>query len=109
MNLNFYNLETSTATGGGAQSMIVMVIYLAVIFGAMYLLLIRPQRKKQKEEEKMRSNIQIGDEILTIGGFYARVISIKEDALIIESVSDHSKQKVARWAVQQNLTIHDEG
>ena len=103
-------LEKATDPAGAAQggSMWLMIIYLVVIFGAMYFLLIRPQRKKQKEEEKVRNNIQIGDEILTIGGFYGRVVSIKEDAIIFESASDHTKQKIARWAIQQNLTVHDD-
>lgn len=99
----------SGENAGGAMGTVMYIGMIVLMFVVMYFIMIRPQRKKQKEEEKMRNNIQIGDEILTIGGFYARVISIKEDALIIESVSDHSKQKVARWAVQQNLTIHDEG
>ena len=96
-----------TAQGGGLGAMLVSLLPLILMFVVMYFILIRPQRKKQKEEEKMRNNIQIGDEILTIGGFYGRVVSIKEDALVIESASDHTKQKIARWAVQQNLTIHD--
>ena len=88
--------------------MIIMLLPMVLIFGIMWFVMIRPQRKKQKEEEKMRNNIQIGDEILTIGGFYGRVVSIKEDAIIFESASDHTKQKIARWAIQQNLTVHDD-
>ncbi len=106
MNLNMYTL--AAATTSGPQSIIVMVLYIAVIFGAMYFLLIRPQRKKQKEEKKMRDNLQVGDEIVTIGGIYGRVISLKEDTLVIESASDHSKLTVARWALQTNLTVHDD-
>lgn len=94
--------------GGGWMSILTLGVPMILMFVVMYFVMIRPQRKKQKEEEKMRNNIQIGDEILTIGGFYGRVVSIKEDALVIESVSDHTKQKIARWAVQQNMTIHDE-
>ena len=86
----------------------IMIGYLVIIFGAMYFLLIRPQRKKQKEEKKMRENLQVGDEIVTIGGIYGRVISLKEDSLVIESASDHSKLTVARWALQTNLTVHDD-
>lgn len=95
---------TSTNALGGFG----MLIPLILMFGIMYFAMIRPQRKKQKAEEKMRNSIQIGDEILTIGGFYGRVVSIKEDSLVIESAGDHSKQKIARWAVQQNMTIHEE-
>ena len=107
MNFNMLNLETATtgASGGGTWF---MIIYLVVIFGAMYLLLIRPQKKKQKEEKKMRENLQVGDEIVTIGGIYGRVISLKEDTIVIESKSDHSKLTIARWAMQSNLTVHDD-
>jgi preprotein translocase subunit YajC len=80
----------------------------AAIFGAMYLFLIRPQKKKQKEEKKMRENLQVGDEIVTIGGIYGRVISLKEDTIVIESLSDHSKITIARWAMQTNNTVHDD-
>ena len=71
-----------TAANGSGQSLWLMLIYMAVIFGIMYFLLIRPQRKKQKEEDKMRNNIQIGDEIITIGGIYGRVVAVKEDSFI---------------------------
>ena len=103
------NLLAQTAENGGqAGGTLLYIGMLVLMFGVMYFIMIRPQRKKQKEEEKMRNNLQIGDEILTIGGFYGRVVSIKEDSLVIESASDHTKQKIARWAVQQNLTIHDD-
>ena len=102
-------LEKATDPAGAAQggSMWLMIIYLVVIFGAMYFMLIRPQRKKQKEEKKMRENLQVGDEVITIGGVHGRVISLKEDTFVIESKSDHTKLTFSRWALQQNLTIHD--
>ena len=110
MNFNPITLAGSAAqtTANGPQSMILMVVWLAVIFGAMYFIMIRPQRKKQKEEKKMRDNLQVGDEIVTIGGIYGRVISLKEDTIVIESASDHSKLTIARWALQTNLTVHDD-
>lgn len=85
-----------------------MIGYLVLIFGFMYLVLIRPQRKKQKEEERMRNNIQVGDEIITIGGIYGRIVAIKDDSFVIESGPDRSKQQIARWAMQQNLTVHED-
>lgn len=107
MDLFLLTGTTGNTQQGGLVETLLMLLPIALMFLVMYFIMIRPQRKKQKEEEKMRNNLQIGDEILTIGGFYGRVVSIKEDALVIESVSDHTKQKIARWAVQQNLTIHD--
>lgn len=94
--------------GQGFEGIAIMLLYILILGGAMYLFVIRPQKKKQKAEEKMRNELQIGDEIITIGGEYGRVVSIKEDSLVIESPSDHSKTKIAKWAVQANLTIHDD-
>ena len=95
--------EGSAQSGGFGP-----IIMLVVMVVAMYFLTIRPQKKKQKEEKKMRENLQVGDEVVTIGGIYGRVISLKEDTMVIESLSDHSKITVARWALQSNLTVHDD-
>ena len=89
-------------------SPIFSIIWFGVIIVLFYFVLIRPQKKKQKEEQKLRDSIQVGDEILTIGGLYGKVVSIKDDSFVIESVADHSKIKIARWAVSQNLTVHED-
>lgn len=85
-----------------------MIIYIVVIIAVMYFVMIRPQKKKQKEEQKMRESIQVGDELVTIGGIFGRVVSLKEDSIVIESAADHSKIRIAKWAISQNLTVHED-
>lgn len=103
---------SSTASGsdssGGIASVIPMLVIWGIVIAALYFIMIRPQRKKAKEEKQMRENLQVGDEVVTIGGIYGRVISLKEDTMVIESKSDHSKITVARWALQSNLTVHED-
>lgn len=111
MNFSMLTLETAatdTAASSSGSSMWMMLIVYVLIFAALYFFLIRPQKKKEKKEKKMRENVQIGDEIITIGGIYGRVVSLKEDTLVIESQSDHSKLTISRWAIQTNRTVHDE-
>lgn len=91
--------------GGGSSAM--MWIYFGVIIVVMYFLMIRPQRKRTKEEQQMRDNIQIGDEITTIGGIMGRVVTVKEDSLIIESGADRNKIKITRTAVGINNTANE--
>ena len=109
MDINAYLLEgtASTAEGGIAGSPIIWVVYFVIIGAVMYFMLIRPQRKRTKDEKKLRESLQVGDEIVTIGGIYGRIISLKEDNVVMESKSDHSKLTVARWAIQTNLTKHE--
>ncbi|MBR4116904.1 MAG: preprotein translocase subunit YajC [Clostridia bacterium] len=108
MNFTILTLADTAAPKSGLGSLLPMILIYAVLFGALYFFMIRPQKKKQKEEKKMRENLQVGDEIVTIGGIYGRVISLKEDTIVIESLSDHSKITIARWALQSNLTVHDD-
>ncbi len=76
--MNSILLAGAPATGG-AMDIWVAIGYMVVIVGIFYLLLILPQNKKKKKEEKMRSSVQIGDEITTIGGVVGKVVGIKED------------------------------
>ena len=73
----------------------------------MYFMMIRPQKKKQKEEQAMRDNLQIGDEITTIGGIIGKIVTVKDDSLIIETGADRNHMKITRWAVSQNNTANE--
>ncbi len=111
MNFDIINLAADTAkttqTNSGAQT-IILIGYILFFVLLIYFVMIRPQKKKQKEEKKLREGLQVGDEIVTIGGIHGRVISLKEDTMVIESLSDHSKLTFSRWALQTNNTVHDE-
>ena len=75
------------------------VLPIVLLFVVFYFFLIRPQKKRDKAEKEMRDSIQVGDEISTIGGFIGKVVSIKDDTLVIESSADRTKLKLYRWAV----------
>ena len=96
----------ANAAGDAGGSMWVSILMLVAIGAAMYFILIRPQRKKQKEEKKMLEATQVGDEILTIGGIYGKIVAVKEESYILESGPDRAKIRVAKWAMQQNFTEH---
>ena len=80
---------------------------IVILFVLMYFLMIRPQKKKQKEEQAMRDNLQIGDEITTIGGIVGKIVTVKDDSLIIETGADRNRMKITRWAISQNNTANE--
>jgi len=85
------NLLTTATNAAGAQnttSMLVSLLPMVLIFVVFYFILIRPQKKRDKEIAKMRSNLEVGDEIVTIGGVVGRVVIIKEDTVVVETGSD---------------------
>lgn len=92
----------TTSSGSGYTMIIVLVLMLVV----MYFMMIRPQKKKQEEEQKLRDSVQIGDDITTIGGITGRVVTVKEDSIVIETGADRTKMKLMRWAIQTNNTAN---
>lgn len=61
-----------------------MVIIMVVFFAFIYFMMIRPQRKRQKEHETMMQGLQKGDKVITAGGIYGTVESVREDSVIIK-------------------------
>ncbi len=110
--LDLYNLcmglgqTAATGADGEAakQSPVMMFVIMGVMVVAMYFLTIRPQKKKQKEEQQLRDSVQIGDEITTIGGIVGRIVTVKDDSIVIETGADRTKMKLMRWAIQTNNT-----
>ena len=90
--------EIGGCTGGieGIAPIIMIVIMLA----GLYFLMIRPQNKQQKQIDAMRNNLQVGDEITTIGGIIGKIVRIKEETITIETAHDRTKIRILRSAVR---------
>lgn len=107
---NFLLTASSAASSGEGTSIWPMIILYVVLFGGMYFFLFRPQQKRKKKEAQMRNNLQVGDDITTVGGIVGKVVSIKEDTdtIILETGIDRSKIRIQRWAIASVDTPHDE-
>ena len=84
--------------GGGGGSLISTVIMFGAIFLIFYFMIIRPQQKRAKEREKLLSNMQKGDKVITSGGLHGTIVHI-EDKTVILQVSDNVKLKYERSAI----------
>lgn len=107
--------EASAAAAGsgeqvnGTAYLLVQLVPLVLLFVFLYFIMIRPQKKKEKEAKEMRDNLQIGDEVTTIGGIIGIVVrkDEKTGTVVIETGGDRSKIRVKTWAISENNTVHD--
>ena len=96
------------AAGPSANaSLIQTFVMMALVFVLMYFMLIRPQKKREKQVVEMRNSINIGDGVTTIGGIIGRVVTIKDDTVVIETGTERTRLRIKRWAVQEveKLTV----
>ena len=74
---------------------------LLLLIVIMYFLLIRPQRKREKSVNEMRKGLQVGDEIVTIGGLCGKIVKTKDETIIVQVGADKVKFEMMRWAVSK--------
>ena len=86
--------------GGNTGSSIMSIGIIVVMFVALYFFMIRPQKKQEREINDMRNNLQVGDEITTIGGIIGKIVSIKEETVMIETGHDRTKIRILKSAVR---------
>lgn len=85
-------------------SMTGTLIQLGLIFVIFYVLLIRPQQKKIKQHEAMLNSIKKGDEVITGGGVYAKVVDDSDAYDLVVEIAEGVKVKVNRATIRELLT-----
>ena len=84
------------------ESLGMMIVWMVLIFGMMYFLAIRPQKKEQKRLQAMLSSMEVGDSIVTTGGFYGVVIDMTEEDVIVEFGNDrHCRIPMRKQAIAE--------
>ena len=83
---------------GGGGSLISTIIMFGAIFAIFYFMIIRPQQKRAKEREKLLSNIEKGDKIVTSGGVHGTIVGLEDKTALIE-IAPNVKIKIERSAI----------
>ena len=80
------------------ESYISLFFTLALMLVMLYFMIYRPQKKQEKKDAAMRSSLEIGDQVTTIGGVIGRVVAIKDDTFVLETGADRVKIRFTKTA-----------
>jgi preprotein translocase subunit YajC len=89
--------------GGGSANLISTLVMFGAIFLIFYFMIIRPQQKRAKEREKMLSNMQKGDKVITSGGLHGTIAGLEEKTVLLQ-VGDNVKMKFEKSAIASIVT-----
>ena len=73
-----------------------------LMFVVIYFFMIRPQMKRQKAEKKFGSELKKGDKVVTKSGIHGKIIDLKDDSCIIETMA--GKIKFERSAISMEMS-----
>ena len=75
-------MDANAAAGTGGLAF--TVVWIGIMVALMYFMMIRPQKKEQKRVAAMLNDMEVGDSIVTTGGFYGVIIDMTEEDVIVE-------------------------
>lgn len=100
-----YAATSGAANPSGGGMSILMIVLMVAIF---YFMLIRPESKRKKQAEEMRSSLQKGDWLTTIGGIYGRVVTITDRTVVIETSEDRVRIEFLKSAIGSVGTLDEQ-
>lgn len=84
---------------GGAGGSPLAFLPFVLIFVLFYFLILRPQQKQSKKKEEMLKSLKRGDNVITAGGIYGRIMNISEDDIVTLEISKGVNIRIARSGI----------
>jgi preprotein translocase subunit YajC len=78
----------------------VILVYFAVIAVAFFLLIVLPQRRRTNTHRAVLASLEVGDEVVTIGGILGTIRELEDDRVELE-IAEGVVITVARNAIAQ--------
>jgi preprotein translocase subunit YajC len=91
--------QSSSSGGSSALSLLLPLVLMGGIF---YFLLIRPQQRRTRAQRDLLSSLDVGDEVVTIGGMHGVIRSFDDETVTLE-VSPGVDLKFLRGAIARKL------
>ncbi|MBQ3377400.1 MAG: preprotein translocase subunit YajC [Synergistaceae bacterium] len=76
------------------------ILYVLGIFVLIYVFTVIPAKRRNQKVRAMHDAVKAGDEIVTVGGVIAEVVSRDGEELILKINSDGTLMKIIIYAVQ---------
>lgn len=95
------------AAGEAQGNSIFMYLPIIVMLVAMFWMSSRSRKKQEAEAKEIRDSLEVGDEIVSIGGIVARVVKVEDATVLVESGADRSKFRLTKSAIGQNISAQE--
>jgi preprotein translocase subunit YajC len=63
---------------------VVELLLIVAVLALLWLFLIMPQRRRQAAQNRLMEELEVGDEIITVGGLFGEVRRIEDDEVHVE-------------------------
>jgi preprotein translocase subunit YajC len=87
------------ARGGSSLTFLISLALMVAIF---YFLLIRPQQRRVRQQRELVGSLDVGDEVVTIGGMFGRIMELDDETVTLD-VGGGSRIRFVKQAVARKV------
>jgi preprotein translocase subunit YajC len=84
----------------------ILFVWLALLLGVFWFTWLRPRREAQRRAIELSSSLEVGDDVITIGGLYGTIASV-DDREIELVVADGVTLRFARRAIAGKAPVDE--
>jgi preprotein translocase subunit YajC len=95
------------ASNNNSGSGLAPLLLLVLMGGFFYFLMIRPQQRRTRAQRQLLESIEVGDEVMTVGGMYGTVRTVEDDRITLE-VSPNVELTFAKSAIARKLVFDED-
>jgi preprotein translocase subunit YajC len=74
------------------------LIFLAGMLVLFYLLIVMPQRRRRQQQTQLLQDVEVGDEVMTLGGLFGFVREVGDHHVVLEIAPD-TRVRLAKSAI----------
>jgi preprotein translocase subunit YajC len=74
------------------------LIFLGGMLVLFYLLIVMPQRRRRQAQAQLMADVEVGDEVMTLGGIFGHVREVGDNHVVLEIAPD-TRVKLAKSAI----------
>jgi preprotein translocase subunit YajC len=87
------------AQQGGNYTFLISLALMVAIF---YFLLIRPQQRRARQQRDLLGSLQVGDEVVTVGGMFGRITDMDDESVTLDVGA--GRVRFVRQAIARKVT-----
>lgn len=79
-------LATSSKKSSSSSELPFLIIIL--VFAGVYFFFLRPRQQRAKAQNSKGKSFEVGDEVMSVGGIYGRVVGLNDESVDVEVAPD---------------------
>ena len=83
------------------------LIFLAGMLILFYVLIVMPQRRRRQTQAQLLQDVEIGDEVMTLGGIFGFVREVEDHHVVLE-IAPNTRVRLAKSAITARTEVDTE-